>query len=67
VLGLDFADGSRVKKDFTSFVSKAPGRLAKLADLKFFGRVRVNDETGTIEWPGQIDLCPESLAGRSVR
>lgn len=32
-----------------------------LRDRRFFRRVRVNPETGTIEWPNGADFAPEFL------
>jgi hypothetical protein len=32
-------------------------------DPEFFARVRVNPESGTIEWPGGLDLDPDVLHG----
>ncbi len=32
-----------------------------LRDEKFFRRVKVNRETGTIEWPNGADVAPEFL------
>lgn len=29
-----------------------------------FERVAVNHESGTVEWPGEVDLDPEVLYGR---
>lgn len=29
-----------------------------------FEQVRVNSETQTVEWPGEVDLDPEVLYGR---
>ncbi len=29
-----------------------------------FEKVRVNPETRTVEWPGEVDLDPEVLYGR---
>ena len=39
-----------------------------LRDVEFFGRVRVNRDTGTIEWPNGADFAPEFLSdiGRLV-
>ncbi len=30
-------------------------------DQEVFAQVRVNEETGTVEWPGEIDLDPDVL------
>ena len=32
-------------------------------DDRVFARVRVNPESGTVEWPGDIDLDPDVLYG----
>ncbi|HEX8671799.1 MAG TPA: DUF2442 domain-containing protein [Longimicrobium sp.] len=39
-----------------------------LREPRFFGQVRVNPETGTIEWPNGADFAPEFLfdAGTTV-
>jgi len=66
VLDLLFEDGTKVRKDMAAFVKRAPGILSKLADPAFFAKVRVSREKGTVEWPGEIDLCPESLAGHPL-
>jgi hypothetical protein len=33
-------------------------------DRKIFEQVRVNPETRTVEWPGEVDLDPDVLYGR---
>jgi len=33
-----------------------------LRDPAFFAQVRLNEETGTIEWPNGADFAPEFLA-----
>jgi hypothetical protein len=32
-----------------------------LLDRSYFARLRVNSETGTVEWPNGADLAPEFL------
>lgn len=32
-------------------------------DREVFEQVRVNPESGTVEWPGEVDLGPEVLYG----
>ncbi len=36
--------------------------FAPLRDPAFFAQVRLNEETGTIEWPNGADFAPEFLA-----
>jgi hypothetical protein len=62
ILHLEFADGTRTRKDLSGFVTRAKKHLAKLKDPKFFAKARIKH--GTVWWPGEIDLSPESLAGR---
>jgi hypothetical protein len=58
-LRLTFADGvvgdvSFDRRDWT-------GVLAPLADPDNFAQVYVDQQGGTIAWPGEIDLAPEPL------
>lgn len=42
------------------------GILEKLKNQEFFKQVYVDDEAGTIAWPGEIHLDPETLYNRGV-
>jgi hypothetical protein len=35
-----------------------------LEDPSFFRQVRVNSELGTIQWPNDVDFCPDVLFSR---
>jgi hypothetical protein len=63
-LRLGFSDGAVKEVD----VGEILARGAVFADIRdrreVFEQVRVNPETGTIEWPGEVDLDPEVLYGR---
>jgi len=37
------------------------GVFLKLLDTKIFNAVNVNFDFGCVEWPGGIDLCPETM------
>ena len=58
-LRLTLTTGTVIERDLSRYVKEAPGVLRKLRDRKFFDRVRAAN--GTVEWPGQVDLCPDAL------
>lgn len=37
------------------------GVFLKLLDVKTFNAVTVNPDFGCVEWPGGIDLCPDTM------
>ena len=37
------------------------GVFLKLLDAKTFNAVTVNPDFGCVEWPGGIDLCPDTM------
>jgi len=59
----------RLKVTFNDGVSGIfpvePGRrggvFLKLLDEKVFNAVTVNPDFGCVEWPGGIDLCPDTM------
>jgi hypothetical protein len=59
-----FSDGAIKEIDLSEVFGKGGvfEPLRKYRD-KFLA-VRVNEETGTVEWPGEVDLDPEVLYGR---
>jgi hypothetical protein len=59
LLRLTFADG--VVGDVAFDRKQWKGVLAPLADPKFFKQVYVDPDSGTITWPGELDLAPEPL------
>jgi Protein of unknown function (DUF2442) len=56
---LTYADGIVGDVDFTG--RNWGGVLAPLNDPDFFAQVFVNPESGTLTWPGDLDLAPEPL------
>lgn len=62
-LRLKFSDGSSGIAD----VSDIPhtGVFAPWADKEFFRLVSIDKESGTLLWPGEIDLDPYVLYARS--
>jgi hypothetical protein len=59
VLRLLFSDGT--VGDVNLSARRWTGVLEPLNDPDFFARVTVNAESGTVGWPGDIDLAPEPL------
>jgi hypothetical protein len=58
-----FSDGAVKEIDLTELFA-AGGVFTPVRDERAaFERVRVNLETRTVEWPGEVDLDPEVLYG----
>lgn len=62
-LHLVFDDGVEGEVVVTELV-QLDGVFAPLRDEAFFGRVRVDDELGTVVWPNDVDLDPVVLHAR---
>lgn len=62
-LRVSFTDGAVMEIDL-GHVLAAGGVFAEIRDRRdVFEQVRVNPETETVEWPGEIDLDPDVLYG----
>jgi hypothetical protein len=57
-LELQFEDGQCGVVDLSPFVGR--GVFTAWEDPKVFTCVSISDE-GALEWPGEIDLCPDAL------
>jgi hypothetical protein len=55
---LRFSDGAQGEVDLSDLPGQ--GVFAAWADPSVFSAVRV-EEGGGIEWPGEIDMCPDAL------
>lgn len=63
-LRLWFSDGAVKDVDLSELLARG-GVFAPIRDDRAaFEQVRINPESRTIEWPGEIDLDPEVLYGR---
>ena len=61
---VSFSDGA-IKEIDLSDLFAGGGIFAPIRDQRdVFEQVRVNPETQTVEWPGEVDLDPEVLYGR---
>ena len=57
-LFLKFNDGVSGTVDLSSFAGH--GIFTSWLNEGFFEKVRITD-VGALEWPGELDLCPDSL------
>lgn len=61
---VSFSDGA-IKEIDLSDLFAGGGVFASIRDQRdTFEQVRVNPDTQTVEWPGEVDLDPEVLYGR---
>jgi hypothetical protein len=58
-LRLGFDDGSSGEVDFSQ--EEWTGVFAPLADSRYFAKVQLDEELGTIVWPNGADIAPETL------
>lgn len=59
-----FSDGAIKEIDLSELLA-AGGIFGPIYEHReVFERVAVNRESGTVEWPGEVDLDPEVLYGR---
>jgi hypothetical protein len=65
-LELSFNTGEVGIIDFHSDLAKFRGVLSPLRDVDLFAKVRVDLESGTLVWPGEIDLNPDVLYSRAT-
>jgi hypothetical protein len=63
-LELTFTDGVRGQVDLAEWVVGQGGVFEPLENPEFFCQVRVNAELGTIQWPNDVDFCPDVLYSR---
>jgi hypothetical protein len=56
-LELEFENGERRLFDMRPFLTQKP--WVRISNLQLFNLVKV--EHGTIVWPGEIDIAPETL------
>ena len=59
-----FSDGAVKEIDLAELLSAGGVFTPIYEQREIFEKVRVNPESRTVEWPGQIDLDPEVLYGR---
>ncbi len=58
-LWIRFADGKEGEVDLSSLVGK--GVFARWEDPAEFAKVYIDEEMGTVAWPGDLDLAADAL------
>ena len=66
LLELAFTTGETGLIDFSQDVQRFNGVLAVLRDKNFFAQAQVDPESGTLVWPGDLDLDPDVLYARAT-
>ena len=61
-----FEDGLSAEVDL-SYLLDYGGVFEPLRDPEFFRQVRADTEAGTIFWPGEVDIAPETLYAEAQR
>jgi len=59
-----FEDGTSGEVDL-SYLLDYGGVFEPLRDRDYFRRLRVDPEAGTIVWPNEADIAPETLYGHA--
>jgi len=61
-----FEDGTNADIDL-SYLSDYGGVFEPLAEPDYFRQLRADSEAGTIVWPNQADIAPETLYAHAQR
>lgn len=66
VVHVRFEDGLIADVDL-SYLLDYGGVFEPLCDLRYFRQLRANPEAGTIVWPNEADVAPETLYTHAQR
>jgi hypothetical protein len=66
VVHVRFEDGLAAEVDL-SYLLDYGGVFDPLRDLNYFRQLRADPEAGTIVWPNQADIAPETLYAHAQR
>lgn len=61
-----FEDGTSAEVDL-SYLAAYGGVFEPLRDPEYFRQLRADPEAGTIVWPNEADIAPETLYGHAQR
>jgi hypothetical protein len=62
---LTFDDGAHGVVDFSPYLQRG-GVFTRFRDIAFFREFRVDPELGTLTWPDEIDVAPETLYAQAT-
>jgi hypothetical protein len=57
---LEFKNGKKGIVDFKSYLEKG-GVFSRFAEMVYFKKFSINRESGSIEWPNELDIDPDNL------
>lgn len=66
VVSVRFEDGTAGDIDL-SYLTAYGGVFEPLKDPEYFRRLRADEEAGTIVWPNEADIAPETLYTHAKR
>lgn len=70
ILEVLFKDGTGGTIDLAEYKNKG-GVFSAFEDIEFFKKVFINPGFGTLTWPGEIDIAPETIyikaTGKSLK
>jgi hypothetical protein len=66
VVSVRFEDGIRGDVDL-SYLTEYGGVFEPLKDLEYFRQLRADEEAGTLVWPNDADIAPETLYAHAKR
>ncbi|HUY59416.1 MAG TPA: DUF2442 domain-containing protein [Solirubrobacteraceae bacterium] len=66
VVSLRFEDGTAAEVDL-EYLTEYGGVFGPLKDRDYFRRLRADAEAGTIVWPNDADIAPETLYAYAKR
>lgn len=66
ILELTFTTGEVGQVSLREWIVGRGGIFAPIEDPKYFALVTVNNEMGTIQWPNDVDFCPDVLYSKAT-
>jgi hypothetical protein len=60
-LHLKFDDGFEREIDLWPLIKDCSGLFEEIKEKKYFAKVRVDKQLGTIVWPNELDFAPDVL------